>query len=75
MLVESHLNYADIIKISAEMNPKKLLLTHLFHGGVPKRKQDPQTPELKNKVKDDLQKSGLTGEVFFAEVGLEVGVK
>ncbi len=70
MLVESHLNYADIIKISAEMNPKKLLLTHLFHGNP-----DPQSDELKNKVRSDLKKAGFSGEVFFAQDGLEVGVK
>jgi ribonuclease BN (tRNA processing enzyme) len=71
--VESHLNYADIIRMSAQTAPKKLLLTHLFHGmgGNP----DPQTEELKNKVINDLKKAGFTGEVFFAEDGLEVGLQ
>ncbi len=71
--VESHLNYADIIKISAQIAPKKLILTHLFgsRGGQP----DPQTDELKNKVTDDLKKAGFTGEIFFAQDGMEVGVK
>lgn len=73
MLVESHLNYADIIKISAEIAPKKLLLTHLFSGTG--GKPDPQTDELKNKVRNDLKQAGFIGEVFFAEDGLEVGVK
>lgn len=73
MLVESHLNYADIIKISAEMNPKKLLLTHLFYDGF-MDKPDPQSSKLKNKVRDDLKQAGFTGKVFFAEDGLEVGI-
>lgn len=71
--VESHLNYADIIKISAQVAPKRLLLTHLFHGmgGNP----DPQTDELRNKVVTDLKKAGFTGKVFFAEDGLEIGLQ
>jgi ribonuclease BN (tRNA processing enzyme) len=74
MQVESHCNYWDIIKASAEMNPKKLVLTHLFADGA-MGKPDPQTPELKAKVTDDLKKAGFTGEVFFAVDGLEVAVK
>jgi ribonuclease Z len=71
--VESHSNYADIIKISAQTTPKKLLLTHLYPsvGGNP----DPQTKELKDKVISDLKKAGFTGEIFFAEDGLEIGLK
>jgi ribonuclease BN (tRNA processing enzyme) len=71
--VESHCNYADIIKISAQTAPKRLLLTHLFHGAG--GKPDPQTEELKNKVISDLKKAGFTGEIFFAEDGLEVGLR
>jgi ribonuclease BN (tRNA processing enzyme) len=72
MLVESHLNYADIIKISAEIAPKKLLLTHLY--GERSGQPDPQTDKLKNKVMDDLKKAGFNGEAFFAQDGLEVGI-
>jgi ribonuclease Z len=71
--VESHLKYEDIIKISAQIAPKKLLLTHLY--GSSAGKPDPQTDELKNKVITDLKKAGFTGEVFFAEDGLEIGLK
>ena len=73
-LVESHCNYADLIKICGEINPKKLLLTHLFHD-IYGKGVDPQTDELKDKVRKDLKGAGFTGEVFFAEDGLEVGVK
>lgn len=71
--VESHANYADIIKMSAQAAPKKLILTHLYpgRGGKP----DPQTDQLKSKVVSDLRKAGFTGEVFFAVDGLEVGLK
>jgi ribonuclease Z len=71
--VESHAKYEDIIKMSAQAAPKRLLLTHLYpgRGGKP----DPQTDELKNKVVSDLRKAGFTGEVFFAVDGLEVGLK
>ncbi len=74
MLVESHYNYWDIIKTSAEMNPKKLVLSHLFADGF-MGKPDPQTDELMNKVRDDLKKAGFNGEVYFAKDGLEVGVQ
>jgi ribonuclease BN (tRNA processing enzyme) len=71
--VESHLKYEDIVKISAQIAPKKLLLTHLY--GSSAGKPDPQTDELKNKVITDLKKAGFTGEIFFAEDGLEIGLK
>jgi ribonuclease BN (tRNA processing enzyme) len=69
---ESHLNYKDIIRISALIAPKKLILTHLYdgRGGKP----DPQTDELKSKVVSDLKAAGLAGEIFFAVDGLEVGL-
>jgi ribonuclease BN (tRNA processing enzyme) len=71
--VESHSKYEDIIKIGVQTAPKKLLLTHLY--GSSAGKPDPQTDELKNKVISDLKKAGFTGEVFFAEDGLEIGLK
>jgi ribonuclease BN (tRNA processing enzyme) len=69
---ESHFNYSDIIKVSSRINPKKLILTHLYdgRGGKP----DPQTDELKSKVVSDLKNAGFTGEVFFAVDGMEVGI-
>jgi len=71
--VESHFNYRDLIRISTQIAPKKMVLTHLL--GAFAGKPDPQTAELKNKVMTDLKKAGFAGEVFFAEDGLEIGLK
>jgi ribonuclease BN (tRNA processing enzyme) len=71
--VESHSNYADVIRISAQTAPKKLVLTHLL-GALP-GKFDPHTDELKYKVVSDMRTAGFTGQVFFAMDGLELGLK
>jgi ribonuclease BN (tRNA processing enzyme) len=72
-LIAVVIKYEDIIRVSAQTAPKKLLLTHLYPGTG--GKPDPQTKELKDKVISDLKKAGFTGEVFFAEDGLEIGLK
>lgn len=70
--VESHLNYNDIIKIVGEIKPKGLILTHLFSSFMGNK--DPHPKKLLDKVRNDLKDSGFTGNVYFAEDGMEVGV-
>lgn len=71
--VESHMSYSNILKTAAETDPKKLILTHLFgeYNGNP----DPNTRELHDKVRSDLEKAGFDGVVYFAEDGMEVGIQ